>query len=195
MIRDPSARLANLAAELKMTVFELPTARPLCFVAGLLRPRVVISTGAVNCCSTDELRAALLHERDHCRGRATLWATVASFLNDCSPLPVKRAIELLHYRSELAADREASRHTDPSVLVSAMIKLAEPALNSPFIANFADHAQLKNRVESLLIPDSPRSRPVAGICAALLLAAVAGLAWIPFGLHTAIRILTCRGCM
>jgi Zn-dependent protease with chaperone function len=195
MTGEPSRKLADVAAELNIPVAELLTPQAVCFVAGVLKPRVVVSTGALSRCSAEELRAALLHERAHCDTRATLWTTLASFLNQCSPLPVSSAIELLKHRGELSADREAARSVDPCVLVSAMLKLTESELRSPAVAHIADPVRLRDRVENLLFPVSERPhRPLEEILAGLLLLAMTSMALLPAGLHAAIRILTCHSC-
>src|SRR4051794_28441935 len=61
-----------------VVVFE--DARPLAFCAGLLRPRVFVSTGAARRWSEKELTAVIDHERHHARAR------------DCVRLLIGRAI-------------------------------------------------------------------------------------------------------
>lgn len=85
--------------------------RPLAFCAGLLRPRIYVSTGAVDCLSADQLQAVVAHEAHHVRRRDPLRLLAMRALGDAfGPLPPLRSLcgrerEL----ADLAADAAAVR--------------------------------------------------------------------------------------
>jgi Zn-dependent protease with chaperone function len=69
-------RLARRLAQLDMTprdgVFVIDDERPEAFCAGLLRPRVYVTTGALARLDASALDAVLVHEREHARRRDPL---------------------------------------------------------------------------------------------------------------------------
>lgn len=85
--------------------------RPLAFCAGLLRPRVWISTGAVAVLASDELEAVLWHEAYHLRHRDPLRIFVARVLAHLLfPFPLIRGLATrFEVAKELDADQEATR--------------------------------------------------------------------------------------
>lgn len=90
----------------RLTVFD--SRLPLAFTAGLVRPRVHISSAAVHALEPDELEAVLLHERAHLVARDPLRVAVARLLAGALffvPLAggLCRRFELA---KELDADRE-----------------------------------------------------------------------------------------
>jgi Zn-dependent protease with chaperone function len=106
-------------------------------VAGLRRPKVVISAGALVALDDDELLASLDHERGHIALRhrylivaGELARAVARFL----PGTRAAARELL-FSLERDADRYAlERQHDPVVLASAICKAAQGAAAPPALA-------------------------------------------------------------
>jgi Zn-dependent protease with chaperone function len=105
--------------------------RPLAFCAGLIRPRVYVSTGAVAALETDELDAVLAHEAHHARYRDPLRILFARVLSDCLFfLPVLRRLSDRYAAlAELAADAAAVRHQrgDPQPLAAALLAFDERA--------------------------------------------------------------------
>ena len=83
--RPPSERLARAAERLGLRAREIPSSHKDCFVAGVIRPTVFVSTGALDQLSEEELAAALCHERAHVVGQDTLALMVLAFLRDLSP--------------------------------------------------------------------------------------------------------------
>jgi len=102
--------------------------RPLAFCAGYLRPRVYLSTGAMQQLGVDELTAVLAHEAHHARRRDPLRLLIAAVLGDA--LFFLPALRRLHARyatlAELAADEAAVRRArDPAPLASALLAFGE----------------------------------------------------------------------
>lgn len=124
-------KLRRALAGLDMTASVLYVAdrQPLAFCAGLLRPRVVVSTGLVATLGLRELRAVLLHERHHLRRRDPLRMLVLQFIGETLfYLPL---FEDLRGRcgvaAELAADQAALAEVGLLSLAGALLKLARPA--------------------------------------------------------------------
>ena len=95
--------------------------------AGLHRPRVVVSTGALMVFDDEELAASLDHERGHIARRHRFVLVAAQFLRALArPLPGTRgAVAELVYHLERDADRWAvARRHDPLALASAICKAA-----------------------------------------------------------------------
>lgn len=156
-------------------VFEAPDAQAFC--AGLLRPRLYLSTGAARLLPADELRAVLAHERHHRDRRDPLRIAIGRVL--ARALFFMPVLGRLHSRYcatvELAADAAAVRADggSPAALASAMLAFdgsTHPA-SSVGIA--------PERVDHLLGRHAPRPLPVAPIAVALATAVAIGVAaWL-----------------
>jgi Zn-dependent protease with chaperone function len=101
---------------------------------GLIRPRILASTGLDAALTPAELSAVLAHEREHLRHRdplrllaARLAAAWGCYLPAAGWLARRAAL-----RHELAADRSAARSAGRGVLAAALLKLA--AMPSPALA-------------------------------------------------------------
>ena len=97
--------------------------------AGLRRPRVIVSAGALMCFDDEELAASLAHERGHIARRhrfALVTAEVCRSLARLLP-GTRRAVGELIFHLERDADRWAlERKHDPIALASAICKAARP---------------------------------------------------------------------
>lgn len=104
-------------------VFEDPT--PLAFCAGLLRPRIYVSSGAVAALDPGALDAVIAHERRHRDRRDPLRVLLATVLSEALFfLPViarlrDRFVDVLELDADDAAVR--ARGGDPGALASAML--------------------------------------------------------------------------
>ena len=102
--------------------------RPQAFCAGLLRPRVYVSSGALELLDPAALRAVLAHEHQHARRRDPLRLAAARVLTSAlffvPGLP--RLIQRQRALAELGADEAAvlSARGDRSALASAMLSFA-----------------------------------------------------------------------
>lgn len=115
-----------------VTVIDDP--RPVAFCAGLLRPRVYVSTGTLATLDDPELGAVVAHERHHARVRDPLRIFVVRVLADgLFFLPALRPLSRRYAAlAELAADRAAVRASrdDVAPLASALLSFeaADPAV-------------------------------------------------------------------
>ena len=103
-------------------------------VAGLHRPRVVVSAGALITLDDDELAASLDHERGHIVRRHRFVLVIAEFLRALSrPLPGTRLAmtELVCHLERDADEWAIARRHDPLALASAICKAATAALAAP----------------------------------------------------------------
>jgi hypothetical protein len=85
--------------------------RPMAFCAGLLRPRIFVSEGALAALGPDELAAVVAHESHHAARRDPLRILVARAIGDAfAPVPSGRALSRREQAlAELAADAAAVR--------------------------------------------------------------------------------------
>lgn len=136
---------------------------PLVALAGVLRPRLLISRAALQALSQDQVRLAVRHERSH----QAAWDNFKRLLFVSMPVPFPfrsrfRAIER-HWAklSEWAADDEATglRAGDSVLLAEALLRLARmapyparPQLMSLFNSESEDFAE---RIERLLRSNAP----------------------------------------
>jgi hypothetical protein len=107
----------------RVLLFEDP--QPQAFCADLLRPRVYVSTGAVEALGREELGAVLAHEEQHARARDPLRVFCLRVLAEALFfLPaLRRLADRYASLSELAADAAAVRATggDRRPLASALL--------------------------------------------------------------------------
>ena len=97
----------------------VPGARPLAFCAGLLRPRVYVSSGALQRLSADALAAVVEHEAHHAARRDPLRILVARAIGEAYSLTaLPRREQAL---AELAADAAAVRRRGAAPLAAALL--------------------------------------------------------------------------
>ena len=97
--------------------------------AGLRRPRVIISAGALTSFDDEELAASLAHERGHIARRHRFVLVTAEVSRSVARLlpGTRRAVAELIFHLERDADRWAlERKHDPIALASAICKAARP---------------------------------------------------------------------
>ena len=168
----------------------LPTERPLCFTAGVLRPRIYISIGLLRELSSRDREAVLAHETAHVRRRdGGMNALLAGFYT-LFPLPGSSLV--LHEwerAAERACDVEAAQRVgDPCDVAAALVKVARlmDPRTLPGAAYFAASGEdVAGRVHALLaLPASGRSprqrRPVlvTGLITLHLLVILVAETWI-----------------
>lgn len=190
--QKPSARLARFAEDLGIAAVELSTDAPICAMAGILRPRVLLSYGALTRLSDQELRAALAHERAHLRRRETLREGVAAFLNRCTILPVPSALKLYRDTREFAADFEAAQEVPPLTLAGVLLAFASFEAGQP-VVQLAEKTNLRARVSLLLNGDESNSREAhTRLVAFSLIVATVVVSLIPASAHAVHRIACMR---
>jgi hypothetical protein len=147
-------------------VLVVPAARPLAFCAGLLRPRVYVSTGALERLGEAELAAVVAHEAHHAARRDPLRILIARAIGDAYSFgALPRREQAL---AELAADAAVVRSRGAAPLASALLAF--------------DASEIAPERVDRLAGDAPRDevprRLVAGsgaVIAALLVLLTAGL--------------------
>lgn len=135
--------------------------------AGIGRPRVVVSTGALTSFDDDELAAALEHERGHIAHRhrfvllyAELCRAVGRFLPG-----TKRAVRELAFHLERDADRWALRSHDRFALASAIVKAAnsrQPSYGAA-VTQLSGGGDLESRLGALVDSGSPSTLSRRGL--------------------------------
>ena len=149
----PRPRLAEAARRLGLNALELNTDDKECFVAGVLRPTVFLSRGALDGLTDQELDAALHHERAHVHGRDTLMLFALAILRDLAPYGRPTALDAFQAAREATADKAAARNAGPLNLASALVALArQGAPRDGFRAALpmAKHDTLRWRMQALL---------------------------------------------
>ncbi len=154
--------------------------RVLVAVAGVRRPHVIVSSGALQCLDANELAAGLEHERGHIGRRhqhvllaAELCRALARFI----PGTNRAMRELIFHVERDADDWALRRNHDPAVLASAICKAAlAPATCA--VAPALTGGETTRRV-SLLLSERSRRRTqstLAGMLAVAFAAISLGLA-------------------
>jgi Zn-dependent protease with chaperone function len=150
--------------------------------AGIIHPRILLSSSAELLLTPAELKTALNHETAHFRSRDNLKKVVMHLV----PFPGMRALETAWLDvTEMAADDAAVSTSGEALdLASALIKLSRLAPGGPApelsLALVQTNASILNaRVERLIAWNSPRQEATAGLAAwyslAAAIATVAGL--------------------
>ena len=184
----PAVALAAASVGISTHISCIEEARPLAYCAGLIWPRVWISTGAAEALGRDELEAVLLHEAYHLRHRDPLRVFVALVLERTFfGFPMVRALGArFAVAKELDADRsvlEAQRSAAP--LAGALFALGRSDQSFPrqglalgaWSASNARVDQLCGTPEELLLPSvPPGSRLVTTLALAVLLLLAGGQA-------------------
>ena len=136
-------------------------------LAGILRPRLLVSSAALGALSGEELAVALRHEHAHRAARDNFKRLLLLLVPDVLPFcHIFRPLERAWARfSEWAAD-DAAASGDPARSVSlaaALVHLARlrvPSGSSPLVTSLlADGSDLAARVERLLNTPSKSSHP------------------------------------
>ena len=151
-------RLAAAAARLGLRALELPTTDRECFVAGLFKPTVFISRGALEVLDDDELEAALCHERAHVLGRDTLMLFALSLARDLAPYGNGAALEAFKTAREANADRAAASNAGSLSLAAALVALARPGPTPQGVLPMAKRDTLRWRMQALLDTDAPEPK-------------------------------------
>jgi Zn-dependent protease with chaperone function len=155
-------------------VLDHPAAMAYCLPG--LRPRVVLSAGALHLLNDQQVAAVLAHEHAHTRARHDL--VVLPFRALYASLPwvpwVGRAHQAVTMLVEMLADDCACRRHQRRVLASALVQVATATPAVPAGALGATQAPLVTRVRRLLDPPAPAPAwlPLAAYLTALALLAI-----------------------
>jgi Zn-dependent protease with chaperone function len=169
----------ELALPAPIGIHVLRSSRQRAFCAGVLRPRVVVTTALLDSLDRDECHAVVAHELSHARSRGPLKLTLGHLAaRSFFWVPLLRdLLDRYLLLGELAADRDAVAATSRGALAGALSQvLATPRLAGS--VGLADHAAA--RVDRLFDPAAslpPLLRPWRVALTAVVLAAVAVAVW------------------
>jgi Zn-dependent protease with chaperone function len=143
---------------------------------GLIRPRILLSTGLVDALDVAELAAVLVHERHHLMRRDPLLLLAARLLAGYAWfLPLLRWwAQRLALQRELAADRAATTSAGVAAVAGALLKLAD--LPTPAaVAAVNPMGNLPDRIAQLEGQPANRRVGLGWLLAGASLANLAGL--------------------
>jgi len=148
----------------------LPWPEPFLGLIGVWKPQLVVSEGALEVFSQEDLRAAILHEEAHRRLRHNFKDLALRLLISGLPGRLRSSLyEGYVYLREVEADR---RVPTPTALASALLKATHAPKVEYGLTLYSHTPILKSRLEYLLgvsTPPSPWSpRPLVGRLALLL---------------------------
>lgn len=164
--------------------------RPFAMTAGLLRPRIFISTALLELLEDDELEAVLLHEQDHLQHFDPLQVLMGKTLSTgFFFVPLIRALIRRHQAAvELAADEFAlARQGGVVSLSAAVLKLLHAQEILPAASAFGGMTNLRLSHlldEPFVLPAVPRRATLQSAAALALVAAPGTLA------HGAVALIT-----
>ncbi len=146
-------------------VYVIPSATPLAFCAGLVRPRVYLSEGCFACLGERELTAVVAHEGHHADRRDPLRVLIARAIGDAYALrSLPRREQVL---GELAADAAAVRRGGAAPLASALLAFETGGIAPERVDRLAG-ARPSTRVPRAMLIGA------AGVIATLVVALLAG---------------------
>ena len=142
-------------------IYQVPSQDPLLVVAGVWRPKLLISSGTLALLDSDEIEAAIQHEIAHVNRSDNLKKLVLH----CCAFPWLGSLEYEWLKAtEMAADDAAADNKRTAIsLASALIKMARPCvrMRTPELGMTLvpeNGAAVSARVERLLSEISPASK-------------------------------------
>lgn len=170
-----------------ITVRVLDTASAVAFTAGLLRPRIYLSSALLRALSPDELEATLLHEATHVTRRDPLRCWLVELIVWSAWLPGTSWIPAVHRSArESRADVAVVRRlTDDRPLFRALLKV-DPLVPMPGACGMTserERALRHIRTHGLSVSKRDRIGPALGlsVLAALMFVSILGLTdWQPY---------------
>ena len=156
--RPAPQRLRELAEACGVRAREIYDDAPMCALAGVVAPVVIVSSGALRALGDQELKAALLHERAHAVRGDQILALCLSFFADLLPLPTSDLVDTYRLARELAADRCAARTAGNDALARALLGFAKSTRSLVGAAPFSGprRSSMVSRIAALL--EEPQSR-------------------------------------
>jgi Zn-dependent protease with chaperone function len=184
-----------------IAAYEVPIEMPMMALAGVFRPRLLVTRGVLEALTADELRASVAHEVGHWRAGDNLKRLAMRAAPDL--LFATRAASSLESRwaaaAEHAADRRACADADSRyALAAALVKVAKltppPTPLAEPISTLFDGGDLVSRVRRLLDdpePFAPRRGGWSAALAALAAAVALAVLYTPLlrAVHEATEIL------
>jgi Zn-dependent protease with chaperone function len=160
-------------------IYVLRSRRQGAFCAGVLRPRVVVTTALLDALDADERRAVVMHELSHVRDRGPLKLTLGRVaVRTFFWVPVLRdLVDRYLLLTELAADRAAIAATSRAALAGALSQVLE----TPRVVGsvgLADHAAA--RIDRLFDDRAKLPRLITPARAAVTLLALGVIAALAY---------------
>lgn len=156
----------------------------LALTIGMLRPKIVVSTGVFTRFNEDEVKAILLHEWYHCRNRDNIQMFISTLLTDAfGYLPIiKPSVRFYKTMKELLADRFAIMQMGTELhLGNVLLKLVKSGhINRRKAAIHFTETAIDYRIMQILEPEKVVKVPIALIrplllsCVFLLLISIGG---------------------
>lgn len=157
----------------------VPSDTPLCVTAGLVHPRILISTATWTLLAADERRAVVAHEQAHIEHGDTRWRFALSLLGAVGLPGLGRSLLVIWGNaSERLCDwRASSAVEEPASVALALVRLARASSSArtPLIAEtmaFASPDALADRVEAILHAEPDGAGPALRALAAIAVAGV-----------------------
>ncbi|WP_066381617.1 MULTISPECIES: M56 family metallopeptidase [unclassified Anabaena] len=151
---------------------------------GFWHPELVVSEGLLQTLSADHVKSVLAHEQGHHHYKDTFWFFWLGWIRSCTAwLPNTEPLwqELLILR-ELRADSYAASQVDPLLLAESLLLVVSnataftdseiccAALGSSVGDTYNGKLRLEQRIEALLAPPQPISKPQFQLWNSLILA-------------------------
>lgn len=135
-------------------------ARPVAYCIPGVRPRVVVSSPALDALGSDETAAVLAHERAHVRARHDLVLEGFGVLHDAFPRWVRSSVALESAAGliEMLADDAARRHSGAVPLARALARMAD----APVPAGALGSGSVTPAVRIRRLADGPGTSGAAG---------------------------------
>jgi Zn-dependent protease with chaperone function len=144
-------------------------------VAGLRRPRVLVSAGALLELGDDELAAALAHEQAHIERRhryILVYAELCHALTHILP-GTRHAVDELAFHLERDADRCAlARRVDRGALAAALTKASRLQIEPRAVAMALGGSHVQERVREIMGDPPSEARRTSEACATVAAALV-----------------------
>jgi Zn-dependent protease with chaperone function len=145
--------LAGIARETGVRLDLTPARRPGAFCFGLLRPRIVVTSGLLDRLDAAEQAAVVWHEAEHARAYEPAKCLLGRLAaNTFFWVPALRdLLDRFLLVTEVAADRRALARTSPEALARALYEVA----SSPMLAAVGAGDLAAARIERLFEPRVP----------------------------------------
>ena len=142
--------------------YEVASAAPMMALAGVFRPRLLVTRGVVDLLTSEELQAGIAHEVGHFRARDNLKRLAMRAAPDVLASTRMAASIEARWASAAEHDADCAGATDNEArcaLASALVKVAKlTSLSTPIgepISTLVDGGEIASRVHRLLDDDAP----------------------------------------
>jgi Zn-dependent protease with chaperone function len=173
------------------SVLVIDDARPGAFCAGLWRPRVYVTAGALDTLSPRELRAVLAHEATHRRERHPLRVVSTEVLSRAVFfVPALRSVSArFAVLTELVADDGAVAEAGPAAVARAMLVLGADGIEADRVDRLAGEGPPRWRLPATVVALS------GAALGALVILAIVLLRHVAEGRAVALPVLAGKPCV